>query len=260
MKTEESIHQTVDDSIEQTKPIPVRKKAGESTHQMADRRLNIMLIGGIATIIVLLLIAFVFIPNAGAFGLGGGGIVVLIIAFFVLRNAGESFIDRKSKEARRARRGAKGEEKVGDILESLAGGYKILHDVECTYGNIDHLVITENGSIFMIETKAHGGKVTIDEGRLLVNGKDPEKDFIAQSLRNSFWLREQVEISTGVKPWITPILVFTNAFVSYGKPIKGVIITNKKFLVKTILLLNNRNRPNPIVWQKRGMIIQKIAP
>jgi hypothetical protein len=43
----------------------------------------------------------------------------------------------------------------------------------------------------VLETKAHGGRVTVKDGRLLVNGHDPEKDFIAQALHNTYWLREK---------------------------------------------------------------------
>jgi hypothetical protein len=34
-----------------------------------------------------------------------------------------------------------------------------------------------------------------------VNGHDPEKDFIAQCLRNAFWVRDQIQSLIGVKPW-----------------------------------------------------------
>ena len=56
----------------------------------------------------------------------------------------------------------------------------------------------------------------------LVNGKMPEKDFVAQALKNSYWLREETERLLKVKPWITPVVVFTKAFVIFGPPVKGV--------------------------------------
>ncbi|HSD85851.1 MAG TPA: hypothetical protein VLG46_18450 [Anaerolineae bacterium] len=35
--------------------------------------------------------------------------------------------------------------------------------------------------VFLIETKAHGGKVQVLNNRLLVKEKPPEKDFIVQT-------------------------------------------------------------------------------
>ena len=106
-----------------------------------------------------------------------------------------------------------------------------MHDIESPYGNIDHIVIGKNAGIFLLETKAHGGKVEVNGETLLVNGKLPEKDFIAQALRNSYWLRDEISQIVGDKPWITPILVFTNAFVPPTRPVKGVSIINKKYLL-----------------------------
>ena len=51
------------------------------------------------------------------------------------------------------------------------------------------------------------------DGHLLVNGHDPEKEFIAQTLNNTYWLKEKVHAVVNVEAWIIPILVFTNAFV-----------------------------------------------
>jgi hypothetical protein len=50
----------------------------------------------------------------------------------------------------------------------------VIHDVVSPYGNIDHIVLNAQGGIFLIETKAHGGRVSVVDGRLLVNGHDPE--------------------------------------------------------------------------------------
>jgi len=90
--------------------------------------------------------------------------------------------------------------------------------------------------------------VTIEGDTLLVNAKLPEKDFIAQCLRNTYWLRDEVEKVVGLKPWISPILVFTNAFISATRPVKGVKIVNKKYLST---LLNRTAQPNALntkVW------------
>ena len=114
----------------------------------------------------------------------------------------------KLKEEKRAIRGARSEEKIGDMLTELSEDYLVLHDIDSPYGNIDHVVFSKRNGVFLIETKSHGGKVTVEGRTLLVNGKLPEKDFIAQALQNSFWLKKEIGNLIGPSPWITPILVF----------------------------------------------------
>lgn len=203
---------------------------------------------------VLIVIIGLFLQNSKALGIGGTGVLLLIILIRVLPDLIKGSADKKFKEEKRAIRGAKGEEKIGELLEDLSADFCVLHDIESQYGNIDHIVISKNSGIFLLETKAHGGKVTVDGETLLVNGKLPEKDFIAQALRNSYWLRDEIAIIVGSKPWITPVIVFTNAFVSSTRPTKGVRIMNKKYLVS---FLQDSSRPSAVnarIWEQRASI------
>jgi hypothetical protein len=68
----------------------------------------------------------------------------------------------------------------------------------------------------------------------LVDEKMPEKDFVAQALKNSYWLRDETERLLKVKPWITLVLVFTKAFVKFGPPVKGVRVVNNKYMLQTL--------------------------
>jgi hypothetical protein len=89
---------------------------------------------------------------------------------------------------------------------------------------------------------------------LLVNGKLPEKDFIQQTNNNTYRMRDQVCNLVGFKPWITSVIVFTNAFVKGYRPIKGVSVVNKKFLQAFIA---NKCKPSPQnlqIWEKREEI------
>ncbi len=45
-----------------------------------------------------------------------------------------------------------------------------------------------------------------------------------------YWLRNHVQESIGVKPWISAAIVFTNGFVKASPPVKGIKVLNKKFL------------------------------
>ena len=242
--------------------VPNEYVAGRSTRVMAKRRrfsalwigLSVVLVAGL----LMSIIAFFIIPNAKGWGLTGSIFALLMMAL-ISRNIIDLFMDRKLKEARRADRGADAEERVGVLLESLGEDYIMLHDVPCDYGNIDHVVFSKAGGIFMIETKSHGGKVSIENDKLLLNGHAPEKDFIAQSLSNSFWLRDKLGLVLGSKPWITSILVFTNAFVPYLKPVKGVNVINKKFLLRTIHSHAKDISGGSLIWENRDEIIKLLS-
>lgn len=109
--------------------------------------------------------------------------------------------------------------------------------------------------MLLLETKAHHGKVQVTDEKILVNGKMPEKDFVMQALKNSFWVRECIEDTVQVKPWIYPIVVFTNAFVPFGKPVKGVRVTNAKYLLEIIRSTESRGADIEKLWENRNEII-----
>ena len=126
-----------------------------------------------------------------------------------------------------------------------------MHDQVSPYGNIDHIVYDKRGNIFMLETKSHGRNVKAQGDQLLLNGHTFEKDIIGQSLANSFWLKEKIEAELKVKAWITPVLVFTNAFVEFGNPIKKVHYMNKKYLVPFLQRTNAGSPAGLKLWETR---------
>jgi hypothetical protein len=128
--------------------------------------------------------------------------------------------------------------------------HEVLHDVDNPYGNIDHLVISRQAGIFMVETKSHRGTITTTEREILLNGHAPEKNFVAQSLRNSYWVCDEAERVIGQKPWIAAVVVFTNAFVKAGKPVKGVRVTNKKYLLNLLQKPTRASVTNALVWER----------
>ena len=112
----------------------------------------------------------------------------------------------------------------------------------------------------MIETKSHGGRVDAGDGVLLVNEMPPEKDFVAQALNNTYWLRDKINTVVGEKPWITPFLVFTNAFVPRITPIKGVRVLNKRFLTQELSASGRPSPANDRLWQQRDSIAAELRP
>ena len=209
----------------------------------------------IAMAAVLLILVVVF--KSMAWGIGGLSVLgLLFLARFIL-DCVDTRARRMVREERRAIRGAKAEEKIGAVLDSLGENYWVIHDVTSPYGNVDHIVIGKENGVFLIETKAHGGRVSVVNGRLLVNGHEPEKDFFAQTLRNTYWLRDRIRSAINVEVWITPVLVFTNAFVERTAPVKKVTIINKKYLPNVLRRSDSRAR-NQLVWERRREISETL--
>lgn len=123
-------------------------------------------------------------------------------------------MEKKKKRRFRISRnswGAQAERKVRRLLEQLPmDRFIVMNDVRIKYGNIDHLVIRDDGAIFIIETKSHRGTVTFDGKRLLHNGKPFKKNPICQMNRNIRWVRSFTH-ATAARAWFTAILVFPNA-------------------------------------------------
>jgi len=229
------------------------RPAGKSTRKMAWRRRRNSIFVGLIVLAIGLTLSF-FLLNAKAFGIGGAAFLIILIAIRLLGDWIEGYGRRSRKLEKRAIRGAVAEENIGYLLDGLGEDYYMLNDIESPYGNVDHIVIGKNNGIFLIETKSHHGKVEIIGNDLLVNGKPPEKNFIGQTLKNTYWLKERVGNIIGSQPWITPILVFTNAFVPYSQPIKNIHVINKRYLVSTVTKIGKRDATNIRIWEQKEKI------
>jgi hypothetical protein len=220
------------------------KKAGESTRDMAFKRYCLRVVIGLGAGLVLWLLAKYGLKAGMAWGIGG--IVVVAIVMKFITTIAEDSMKTVRKKEKRAIRGAVAEEKVGAILDTLPKAeYRVMHDVRSPYGNIDHVVVTKNGNVFLIETKAHGGKVSLSGDNLLINGHAPEKNFIRQTTNNAYWLKGEVKRLTGSDVWVNSILVFTNAFVPTLPQIKGIQIIGQRSLSQVIQRGNSlRNSMN----------------
>lgn len=145
--------------------------------------------------------------------------------------------------------GAVGEMIVGRILDTLGPDFCVWHDLPTVHGNIDHIVLSKWGKLFMVETKANFGEVFVRGGKLILNGAEPAKDMIGQCLDNVNDLRRVVKESTGKEVWVVPILVFTDAYVHNGAPIHNIRVVNKKFLVKAIREINFEHGGESSLWR-----------
>ncbi len=241
--------------LSQDKPQPTAKKkqAGESTALMAlffGKQENKYHKMALAVIVILVIISpsGFLLPKEKQLS----GVLILFALAFAIYRFGIWFIDKRNEARYKNRtysKGARGERTVGALLEALGDDYRVWHDVPITYGNIDHVVVCKSGQIFMIETKAHRGRVTFAGDDLKINGSAPEKNMIWQCLNNLFEVQAIVEKSARRKVWIIAILVFTDAYVQKHPPIKGVTVTYAKNLQWVIRNHVRTQKPVPEIWE-----------
>ncbi len=226
-----------------------RNKPGKSARDMADKkylkRVGIVFLG-----VAGLIVCANILKSGMTKGWGIALLVFIVAIVVVIKTVVESKSKTLKKEENRAERGAKAEESVSDILESLGGERSIFHDVDTGRGDIDHIVLSRKHGLFLIETKSHHGEVTIRDGRLLIDGKEPEKDFIAQTLRNTLWLRDRIKEKTGIEIWVQPVIVFTNGFVKEWKPVRGILLRNSKYLLKAMEENEPRGDAHLRLWER----------
>ena len=138
-------------------------------------------------------------------------------------------------------------------MHRLGSDFVVMDNVEAPYGTIDHVVYNRQGSIYLVEMRTNGGTVKAMGDRLLINGQAFEEDLVLHCRENSDWLKQKLEERLKVKAWVTPVVVFTNAFVEFGEPIRGVYYTNKKFLPKFLEKVEVGSPAGLKLWQMRGV-------
>lgn len=118
------------------------------------------------------------------------------------------FLLRRWPELRAAIRrhtlGAIGERSVAEVLDGLrCGGYEVFHDLVDNGFNIDHVMVGPTG-VYVIETKTrskHVGRrnvhVTYDGRRILVDGREPDRDPIGHVHALAERVREIIQVETG---------------------------------------------------------------
>ena len=73
----------------------------------------------------------------------------------------------------------------------------VAHDIKFKYGNIDHLIVrVDDGQIFLIESKAYRGIVSVIDDSILVNGRKPTRNPFCQVQRSiryikAIWSKDQ---------------------------------------------------------------------
>lgn len=135
--------------------------------------------------------------------------------------------------------GEEGERSVGSALEGVRDkGYHVFHDLSGSDFNVDHVLVGPAG-VFAIETKTiskpndHDAKVLYDGNRILVDGRELDRDPLVQAKAAARHVREVLRRQTGQEVAVQPVVVFPGWFVEVVTKNPDVYVCNDKFLVKS---------------------------
>ena len=136
---------------------------------------------------------------------------------------------RGLKHVERFYKGARGEEKVAGILQSLPNAYHVFNDFVVGRNHIDH-VVAGPGGVFAVETKCWNGKVTVEDGHVLLDGQLPDRSPLAQVVREATLVRRAL-VEAGWNGLVTPVLAFaSDSFAAHRANVNGTVIINSNEL------------------------------
>jgi hypothetical protein len=137
--------------------------------------------------------------------------------------------------------GARGEERVGAVLEGLANeDWHSIHDVSLGHGNVDHVVIG-TGGVFAIETKSRRGRIRIDR---------IDRRFLKQAYAE----RKLLERVTGMKA--AALLVFSDAWLVGSVPARREGVT----VIPARMLAGYLRRRRPVMSQEEAQdVAERLA-
>ena len=126
-------------------------------------------------------------------------------------------------------KGARGEEKVSEILRSLPDSYHVFNDFTVGRNHVDH-VVAGPGGVFAIETKFWNGKVTVEDGHVLLDGQLPDRSPLNQAIREATLVRNAL-VAAGWNGAVTPVVAFaSDSFTAHRANLKGTVIINSNEL------------------------------
>ena len=135
------------------------------------------------------------------------------------------------RHAERFFKGARGEERVSGILMHLPDTYHVFNDFVAGSKHVDHVVAGPAG-VFAVETKYWRGNVTVEDGRILLDGRLPDRDPLVQAKKEA----QLVKTALAAAGWngaVTPVLAFaSDTFRQHIAEVQGAVVMNSCELAK----------------------------
>ena len=127
-------------------------------------------------------------------------------------------------------KGAQGEERVARELALLPSTYAVFHGVQierpgffARRGDYDHVVVGASG-VYLVETKNWSGRITIEDGKVLCDGVEPDRQPIDQVKAAAAQLYRRIGRAMDRPPTVQPILCFAASRLPEGRQGTGGVV------------------------------------
>jgi hypothetical protein len=138
-------------------------------------------------------------------------------------------MDEPPEHVDRWRRGYGGERRTARALRPLLRlGWVVRHDLAALRGNRDHVVVGPSG-VFLLDSKAYGGEVSVAEDVLAVRWvEDPDDGYeltrLGAKMRGAAAaMAEELARASGVRAWVQPVVVIWARFPQRFVDANGVV-------------------------------------
>lgn len=127
-------------------------------------------------------------------------------------------------------KGARGEERVAALLDSLPTGWHVFHDFPAGNYHVDHVVVGPAG-VFALETKNWSGRVTVEENEVLVGGNLPDRSPLQQTWNEAEAVKEALK-RAGWEGTVEPVLCMaSDTFVQPETVMRRINLLNAQSLL-----------------------------
>lgn len=126
----------------------------------------------------------------GALGACGASLLMgrfqaVFAALFVVTVAVTAYLWRRGvRRVESYFKGARGEERVAALLDTLPDSWHVFHDFAAGGHHVDHVLVGATG-IYAVETKNWRGRVTLDKNEILLDGNLPDRSPLTQTVRQA---------------------------------------------------------------------------
>lgn len=152
-------------------------------------------------------------------------------------------LDGLERKRRAMRKGSDGELRVGQILADLPDNFWVVHGLNTSFGDLDHIVIGPTG-VYILDSKNWRGVVAASrDGEILLNGNATDKPTIGPLVARVMGVRDKIRTLCGFEPpFFQVVLVFTSAWVDagWGETGKALCVTDYK--LAELIVENQKSR------------------
>lgn len=125
--------------------------------------------------------------------------------------------------------------RVARLLNKLPRDrFRVLHNLRYCWGDIDHVVVRQDGAVFAVETKSQKARVGWDGRRLLLDGRPLRENWIGQVMRGVRWLSRVARLFLGDENWVVGVIAVPNARVEFRQAVRRVHVVEAGELVRLL--------------------------